>query len=92
MVAKIVRSVLAAAIVIALICGPGDAFVVGVGRGLAPGRPVRTTTSVSVFSKVVSSTCRGDAARRLHVSYSGVFGSLSLSLCFAATCRCLGRA
>ncbi|CAM9827206.1 unnamed protein product, partial [Ectocarpus fasciculatus] len=45
MMAKIVRSVLAAAVVIALICGPGDAFVVGVGRGLAPGRPVRATTS-----------------------------------------------
>lgn len=71
--AKIVRSVLAAAVVIALICGPGDAFVVGVGRGLAPGRPVRATTSVSVLSKFVSRTCRVGAVRRLRVSYSRVF-------------------
>ncbi|CAM9815639.1 unnamed protein product [Ectocarpus sp. 12 AP-2014] len=45
MMAKIVRSVLVAAVVIALICGPGDAFIVGTGRGLAPGRPLYTTTS-----------------------------------------------
>lgn len=80
MMAKIVRSVLAAAVVIALICGPGDAFVVGAGRGLAPGRPVHTTTSVSVLSKLVSSTCRVDAVRRSHVSYILCFGYLSLCL------------
>ncbi|CAM9444642.1 unnamed protein product [Ectocarpus sp. 12 AP-2014] len=56
MMAKIVRSVLAAAVVIALICGPGDAFVVGAGRGLAPGRPLHATTSA--FDPVCCSSPR----------------------------------